>query len=241
MLIDADMIVTRPLTGLIETRRGWSGGGLRNDSDRYVAEWGELLGLGTARRGPTSRSGLVFVGGELGVRGRCGSLDDRQRRIDFDDAPATDATSRLPLHLPEQDVLNAIIAHPRRGRAARRDQLARSQVVPPFEGLSVVDARSLRCADRGRDRALLAAPLHGPQALARSHRAGRLLDAPDQAAGRRRRGGQGPRAPGPAPPPGGLGGRPGAQASPGRAAVSLARLRAAVGSNPRPSRARSRS
>ena len=37
-----------------------------NDIDRFVPEWGELLGLGEVRRQPYVSSGLVFAGPAAG-------------------------------------------------------------------------------------------------------------------------------------------------------------------------------
>ena len=51
MLIDADMIVTRSLGELIE-RAARAGRRLRNRLDRFVPEWGEMLGLGSCAAQP---------------------------------------------------------------------------------------------------------------------------------------------------------------------------------------------
>ncbi len=145
VLIDTDVIVTRPLTDLIETAAGGRVVGFRNFSDRFFEEWGSLLDLGTPRRRPYISVSLVLLGGELGSE-VMRLLDDRQRRIDFDDSLYGRNLPGYPFTYPEQDVLNAIIA-----TRQEADPLvainSRGEVVPPFEGLSVIDARSLRCAD----------------------------------------------------------------------------------------------
>ena len=66
VLIDTDVIVTRPLTDLIETAAGGRVVGFRNFSDRFFPEWGSLLDLGTAQRRPYISVSLVLLGGELG-------------------------------------------------------------------------------------------------------------------------------------------------------------------------------
>ena len=109
VLIDTDVIVTRPLTDLIETAAGGRVVGFRNFSDRFFAEWGSLLDLGTARRRPYVSVSLVLLGGELGAE-VMRLLDDRQRRIDFDDSLYGRNLPGYPFTYPEQDVLNAIIA-----------------------------------------------------------------------------------------------------------------------------------
>jgi hypothetical protein len=144
VLIDADMIVTRSLAGLIEKAAAGRVVAFRNDTDRFVPEWGEILDLGTARRRPYVTSGLVLLGGRVG-RGVLELLDDRQRRVDFEltfygrDAP------EYPFRYPEQDVLNAILATSVDPDAVETlgDRLA---AVPPYRGLRLVELRALRCA-----------------------------------------------------------------------------------------------
>src|SRR5215210_3394157 len=51
VLIDADIVVTRPLKDLIE-RSPAKVTAFRNERDRFIPRWGELLGLGPIRRGP---------------------------------------------------------------------------------------------------------------------------------------------------------------------------------------------
>ncbi len=66
VLIDADMIVTRPLGELIERASAGKVVAFEAGYERFVPEWGELLDLGPIRRGPYVSSGLVFLGGEPG-------------------------------------------------------------------------------------------------------------------------------------------------------------------------------
>ena len=83
ILIDADMIVTRPLTELIERAREGRLVAVENDRDRFCSEWGELLGLGELRRGPYLSSGLLVAERALGSE-VLGLMDRLQDRVDFE-------------------------------------------------------------------------------------------------------------------------------------------------------------
>jgi hypothetical protein len=144
VLIDTDMIVTRPLGELIERARDGRLVAFCNDTDRFVPEWGELLDLGTARRGPYLSSGLLVLSGELGepvLR----LLEDRQARVDPELTFAGRNLADYPFLYPEQDVLNAILCT--RVDPARivtvENRLAANL---PFDGVRIVDALPPRCA-----------------------------------------------------------------------------------------------
>ena len=83
VLIDADIIVTRSLGRLIEQAAEPRVIAVENDTDRFVPEWSEMLGLGEVRRQAYVSSGLVFLGDPLGkeVLTLMGEL---QGRVDFD-------------------------------------------------------------------------------------------------------------------------------------------------------------
>ena len=68
VLIDADMIVTKPLGELLE--RVSAGGVLAfcDRQERYFAEWGDLLGADSAIEQPYVSSGFVALGGAEGSR-----------------------------------------------------------------------------------------------------------------------------------------------------------------------------
>jgi hypothetical protein len=144
VLIDADMIVTRPLTELM--LRASKGGvvAFRNDTDRFVPEWGDLLDLGETRRRPYVSVGLVAFGGSPG-RKVLELLDDRQRRVDFDQSFYGSRDPHYPFTYPEQDVLNAILctrADPERVA----DLPSRLAATPPYAGVRLLDERRLACA-----------------------------------------------------------------------------------------------
>jgi hypothetical protein len=148
VLIDVDMIVTRPLSELIERAAGGNVVAFRNDIDRFVLEWGELLGLGTARRRPYLSSGLVLLGGSPGVE-VLRLMDECLTRADFDlslDFSSKDAPDHPFLFL-DQDVLNAILC-----TRVEPDRVVvldpKLAPIQPFRGLRVLDEATLRCAYR---------------------------------------------------------------------------------------------
>ena len=149
MLIDVDMIVTRPLGELIERARSGGVVAFRNDRDRFVPEWGELLDLGPVRRQAYVSSGLVLLGGAAGAEA-LRLLDDRQGAVEFERTFYGSNDPDYPFRYPEQDVLNAVIC----ARVAPERFVAldhRLAPNPPFRGLRLVDKGRLRCryADGG--------------------------------------------------------------------------------------------
>jgi hypothetical protein len=144
VLIDADMIVTRPLDALIETASANRVVAFENDRDRFVPAWGELLDLGPIRRQPYMSSGLVLLGGPAGEE-VLRLLDDRQGAVDFGLTYYGTGDPDYPFTYPEQDVLNAILctrADPDRIVALDR----RLAATPPFRRLQAIDVNALRCA-----------------------------------------------------------------------------------------------
>jgi hypothetical protein len=144
VLIDADMIVTQPIDGLIEKASENHIVAFENDRDRFVPAWGELLGLGPVRRQPYVSSGLIFLGGATGER-VLRLLDDRQRAVDFGRTRYGSAEPDYAFAYPEQDVLNAILCtrvDPERLVALDR----RLAATPPFRRLEAIDVAALRCA-----------------------------------------------------------------------------------------------
>jgi hypothetical protein len=146
VLIDADIVVTRSLRELIERAAEPRVIAIENDRDRFVAEWGELLGLGEVRRQPYVSSGLVFLGHPLGAE-VLGLMAELQDRVDFDRTFWRDNVPDYPFLYADQDVLNAILA----SRTEREQVTAlpnRLAPNPPFKGLRVTDEATLRCAHR---------------------------------------------------------------------------------------------
>jgi hypothetical protein len=147
VLIDADMVVTRPLGELLERAASGRIVAFRNDVERYFEEWGDLLDLGPVRRAPYICSGLVVCGGKTGAE-VVRLLDDRQRRVEFERTYFGRDEPGYPFRFPEQDVLNAILASkvpPERFEALPRELAP----MPPFAGVRVVDEARLRCVGPG--------------------------------------------------------------------------------------------
>ena len=134
VLIDADMIVTRPLAELIEVAAAGRVVAFENNSDRHVAAWGELLDLGPLRHGTYVSSGFAALGGDFGAE-VLALLGDRQRRVDFSETFYGRNHPEYPFLYPEQDVLNAILYSFDAARTlALEHRLAPNQ---PFAGLSI--------------------------------------------------------------------------------------------------------
>ena len=144
VLIDADMIVTRSLTPLLELAAEGNVIAFENPVDRFVPAWGELLGLGELRRQSYLCSGFVAMGAPLSAQ-VLRLLEDRQRRVLFKRGYFGAKDHDYELMFADQDVLNAILA-----ATVEPEQIvaldARLAPMPPFEGLRVVDEQHLRCA-----------------------------------------------------------------------------------------------
>ena len=144
VLIDVDMIVTRSLAELVDRAAGGRLVAVENFRDRFVPEWGELLGLGQLRRGPYLSSGLVLADGRVGreVLELMGSL---QERVDFELTFWRRDVRRYPFRFGDQDVLNGILASERvpADRVVALDR--RLAPTPPYRGLRIVDEAALRC------------------------------------------------------------------------------------------------
>jgi hypothetical protein len=146
VLIDADIIATRPLGELIAEAASPRVVAVENDTQRFVPEWGRLLGLGEVRRQPYVSSGLVFMGQPLG-EDVLALLDALVKRVDVDSTYRAGSDPRYPFFYPEQDVLNAILAS-RIERERLRALPNRLAPNPPFRGLRLVDEKALCCAHR---------------------------------------------------------------------------------------------
>jgi hypothetical protein len=144
VLLDADMIVTRSLSPLIEEASRGRLVAFRNPIDRFVPEWGEILRLGRTPRRPYVCSGAVCVDRSLGTE-VLSLLEDRQRMIDFERTYWRRNVPDYPFLYGDQDALNAIIA----ARIDARRVIALPQrlaATPPFAGLKVLDEMTLRCS-----------------------------------------------------------------------------------------------
>jgi hypothetical protein len=158
VLLDADMIVTRPLTPLVERAAQGRVVGFAGGIDRFFPQWGDLLGLGPARRHAYLCSGLVCLGGSLGSE-VLRDLDAARGVVEFErtvfgtafenypfdrTAAAPVVAQDYPFFFADQDLLNAILA----ARAdvehviAIDDRLAPNA---PFPRLRLADEATLEC------------------------------------------------------------------------------------------------
>ena len=145
VLIDVDMIVTRPLDPLIEIAGRDHVVAFENDRQRHVPEWAELLGLGEARLQPYVSSGLVLCGGDNG-RHVLELLADKQPLVDFELTFWRRNVRDYPFLYADQDVLNAILTSLEPAvTVALAHHLAPN---PPFDKLRLVDRAGLRVVDR---------------------------------------------------------------------------------------------
>jgi hypothetical protein len=143
VLIDADMIVTRPLAELLERAADGTLVAFRDRQQRFFGEWGEELGLGEARPGPYLSSGLVVLSGQTGGE-VLRLLAESQARVDYSRTFWRGHDREYPFLYADQDVLNAIVAtrlDPERVVALE----GRLAATPPFRRLRLVDVASLRC------------------------------------------------------------------------------------------------
>jgi hypothetical protein len=143
VLIDADVVVTRPLTDL-SAKHAEHVIGFRNEYDRFIPEWGELLGLGEIGRRPYLSTGLVVLRGSRGER-LLEEMSELQERVDFGRTHWGANEPTYPFLYADQDVFNALVAArlEARGVVALRNRLLAN---PPFRGLRVIDRQAARCA-----------------------------------------------------------------------------------------------
>ena len=143
VLLDVDMVATRRLDPLIEAARAGELVVFRDPIDRFVPEWGELLGVGPVSRGPYVSSAAIAAARELGTE-VLGSLARHQDAVDFERTHWRSGEPGYAFTYADQDVLNGLLA-------ARDDDLVRAldsrlSATPPFDGLAVRDLAALRCS-----------------------------------------------------------------------------------------------
>jgi hypothetical protein len=146
ILLDADIIVMRPLTELVEVARGGRLVGFVNNEpnhDRFFAEWGTALGLGPLRRRPYLNAGQLFIPRSL--RGRLlGLWREGQEKVGIEGTRYGKARMSDPFYFADQDVLNATVA-----AELAPDEVAildhRLAPHPPFAGLRLLDRERLLC------------------------------------------------------------------------------------------------
>jgi hypothetical protein len=145
VLIDADMIVTRPLDELLERAGEGTVIAVEHGRDRFCPEWGELLELGAVESRGYVSAGLLLLGGALGselLELVHGLLD----RVEFERSFWHRNEPDYPFLYGDQDVWNAVLSSSRAapGQVERIER--RLEAIPPFAGLRVIDEATLRCA-----------------------------------------------------------------------------------------------
>jgi hypothetical protein len=162
VLLDADIIVTRPLTELVELAGSGRLVGFVNNEpnhDRFFQQWSSLLSLGPLRRQPYLNAGQLFIPASL--RGRLfEAWVDRSANVDAEQTHdpklyggQQSTRSRIwhekghlsdPLYFGDQDVLNAVLS-----ARFECDEISmlehRLGPMPPFRGLRLVDRERLVC------------------------------------------------------------------------------------------------
>ena len=144
VLIDTDMIVTRPLDELIAAAARGRVIAFENNVDRFFPEWGELLGLGPIERKPYLCSGFVAAAADPGteVLRLMAAAEDA---VDFERTYWRRNETGYPFLFADQDLLNAVLGA--RVDHDRVEALDYKLAAPmPFGGLEVSDLEAVRCA-----------------------------------------------------------------------------------------------
>jgi hypothetical protein len=144
VLIDVDMVVTRSLAPLVERAAAGAVVAFKDNIDRHVTEWGELLDLGTLERRPYVSSGLVVLGGERGAE-VLRLWADRLPRVDYERSWFADDSPDYPFRFMDQDVLNAVLCA-RTGEGELVVEEPRLAPHQPYRGLHLDDEVKLRCS-----------------------------------------------------------------------------------------------
>jgi hypothetical protein len=146
ILLDADVIVVRPLHDLIDVARGGRMVAFLNNEpnhDRFFAEWAHMLALGPLERRPYLANGQLCIPRSLSTR-VLQPWQDAQHRVDIRHTCLGRGTLLDPFYFPDMDVFNAVVA----AYLEPHEVLAyehRLAPHPPFAELSVIDKWRLVC------------------------------------------------------------------------------------------------
>jgi lipopolysaccharide biosynthesis glycosyltransferase len=144
VLLDADILVLRPLTQLVGlAQEGKLVAFADPVAERSYEEWSILLGLPPIRRQTYVNAGVLAVGEELGRR-LLPIVVEKTRALDIARSQHGRGSVEEPFFYYDQDVLNAVLASeaPPQGLVVLPHRLAPH---PPFPGLQLVDPKALRC------------------------------------------------------------------------------------------------
>jgi hypothetical protein len=145
VLLDADMVVNRSLSPLVEAAAVGRVLAPSLPMERHFEDWGQRLDLAgaVAERHPYVTSGLVILGGRHG-REVLELIHSGRERVDLDRTFLASDETDYPFHYADQDLLNAILA----ARVpSDRIEIMDGRLVAtiPFEGLRVDGGDLPRC------------------------------------------------------------------------------------------------
>ncbi len=150
VLIDADIVVTRPLAPADPgDRRPQRGRVQGDDVDRFFGEWGRAARpRARCGRGPTSRPASSVLAGDRRRRAARASGTTASSRVDFERSWFARRRSRLPvpLHRPGRAQRDPLRPSPSRARSPCSTPAWRP--TRPSAALRIVDEATLRCAYR---------------------------------------------------------------------------------------------
>lgn len=147
VLVDADVLVLRPLTGLIDSAQE---GKVVAFADPIVGRsheaWSALLGLPPVRPQPYVNAGVLVIAETL-AEWLLSTVVEKTSGLDIARSQHGRGSVDDPFYFYDQDVLNAVIASqlPADALVALPHRLAPH---PPFAGLELVDRDALRCRYR---------------------------------------------------------------------------------------------
>ena len=141
VILDADVIVTRPLSPLVEAAGSDRIVVLENDRDRYFAEWARL-GLGQPMRRRYVACGHIIVPSAVAAE-FLPLFAELQEQLEPAETHFGGGRPSSPFFFADQDVLNAMLCTRFDAQVHRFEY--RLAPLPPFPGLRVIDADRLRC------------------------------------------------------------------------------------------------
>ena len=144
LLVDADMIITRPLDPIIDDVRAGKIVAFTDPlGDRFFESWRELLDLPELRRQPYANAGFLGLPRDPGLE-LLERLERDQALIETDETIWTGGSSERPTYFADQDLLNALFASvvPESGVSILAQELAPH---PPFDGVHVADLAAATC------------------------------------------------------------------------------------------------
>jgi hypothetical protein len=144
VVLDSDVIVTRPLTELIEIAASGRLVAFVNNAPndvRFFPEWSSVLELGPMRRQPYLASGQLVVPATLGKR-LFGPWEEGQTKVDAERTILGRGKLSDPFYFADMDVFNAVVS----SRFEPQEIVMlenRLATIPPFHDLELVDRERL--------------------------------------------------------------------------------------------------